>query len=209
MKKKILITAGPTREMFDPVRFLSNLSTGEMGYALAEEAKKKYKVTLISGPTALKAPQGVRYIPIVTSSELKRACEREFKSCDILIMTAAVCDYTARFVKKSKISRKQTMHLELKQTPDIVKGLAQKKGERKVIGFCLETSDWLKRAEAKLKRKHLDGIVANFVSAKHNPFGKVKTKVALIDPENGTQMLEGLTKKAVSKKLLNWVQDLG
>lgn len=195
--------------MLDPVRFLSNLSTGEMGYALARAARRrKYEVTLISGPTALKPPQGVRFIPIVSSQELKQACQKYFPKSDVLIMSAAVCDFTASSKSSQKIMRTKTAKLSLKQTPDILKGLAAKKGTRKVIGFCLETSNWLGNAKKKIQRKNLDGIVANYYNAKHIPFGNRKINTAFVDSSNQVEHLKQLTKPEISRRLLDWLETL-
>lgn len=206
--KKILITAGPTREMLDPVRFLSNLSTGVMGYTLARAAASQgYKVTLISGPTALKRPPGVRYIPIVTALELKAACQKEFDKHDVLVMTAAVCDFMSRVKQLQKIQRKRTKMIHLKQTPDIVAGLAKGKGKRLVIGFCLETSDWLQNAKRKLKEKKLDGMVANFYKKRHVPFGENRITTAFISQQK-TTLLRKVSKRQIAQKLLVWLDIL-
>ena len=208
MAKKILITAGPTREMLDPVRFLSNLSTGEMGYTLASVARSQgYQVTLISGPTALKPPHGVRFISILSAEELKRACQKEFPRHNVLVMTAAVCDFTAASFHPQKIQRTKTKQLQLKQTPDIVAGLARKKGKRKVIAFCLETTDWLRRAHEKLKRKGLDGIVANYYQRGHVPFGKKRINTAFLDGQ-ATKLFKNLSKRQVSFRLIRWLETL-
>ena len=206
---RILITAGPTREMLDPVRFISNVSTGEMGYAVARAARNRgWKATLVSGPTALNAPRGVKFVPVVSAAEMKKACGRLFKSHDILIMSAAVCDFTASSLSKQKIRRTKTKSLLLKQTSDIVAGIAAKKGRKVVIGFCLETENWLKRAEAKLKRKSLDGIVANFYTSKHIPFGRRKITTAFLQNGGGKKMLRNQAKPAVARQLLSWGQRL-
>ena len=150
----ILITAGPTREMLDPVRFLSNISTGHMGYAIARTAKnRKHQVTLVSGPTALKPPQGVRFISIGNAHEMQKACRQVFPKQEALIMTAAVCDFTAPSTSLHKIRRTKTKKFILKQTPDIVAGLARSKGKRVIIGFCLETENWLENAKKKIQKK--------------------------------------------------------
>lgn len=207
-KLKILVTAGPTREMLDPVRFLSNLSTGEMGFTLAECAKTKgHDVTLISGPVALKAPAGVSFVSITSASDLQKACQRYFPRHDVLIMTAAVCDFTAANPSGQKIRRLKTKQFLLKQTPDIVAGLASKKGKRLVIGFCLETQDWLKNARHKLARKKLDGIVANFYTAKHVPFGKRRITTAFLSPGK-INLLKNKSKRQVSQALLGWIESL-
>lgn len=209
MPKKLLITAGPTREMLDPVRFLSNLSTGEMGYTLAQIARaKKYQVTLISGPTALKPPRNVKFIPVISAEEMKKACRKYFSRHDALIMTAAVCDFTSAEKAPHKIRRTHTKQLLLKQTPDIVAGIARKKGKRIVIGFCLETQDWLQNAVKKLKRKNLDGIVANYYNKKHYPFGDRKITTVFINKEEQKQVLTRQSKKQIAVKLLRWLESI-
>lgn len=205
--KRILITAGPTREMLDPVRFLSNLSTGEMGYTLAAEARRRgYDVTLISGPTGLKAPQGVKFVSITSAEDLRKACRNYFPKNDVLIMTAAVCDFTARNFFPQKIRRTKTHRLSLKQTPDIIAGLAKNKGRKVVIGFCLETQDWLTNARHKMERKNLDGIVANYYTKSHNPFGRRAINTAFLNKQGKTLRIQKASKKMVAQKLLSWVE---
>ncbi len=209
--KKILITAGPTREMLDPVRFLSNLSTGEMGYALARAAVRgKYRVTLVSGPTALKPPAGVRYVPILSAAELKKVLGRLFPQHDMLIMSAAVCDFTVAAYRSRKMKRTADKILRLKKTPDIVGALASKKGKKLVIGFCLETTpDWLERAARKMRLKHLDGIVANrYCPGKHIPFGNRKVTVALIDHGNKAHLLKSKAKPVIARQIMGWAEKL-
>jgi phosphopantothenoylcysteine decarboxylase/phosphopantothenate--cysteine ligase len=207
--KRILITAGPTREMLDPVRFLSNLSTGEMGYALAREARRRnYQVTLISGPTSLQPPAGVRFVPIISAAELQKKCRKLFPKNDILIMTAAVCDFTAAHPSAQKIHRTQTKSLHLKQTQDIVAGLSKDKGRRTVIGFCLETQNWLGNAKDKIKRKNLDGIVANYYTKSHVPFGDRKITTAFLSRSGDTLILRKQSKKQIAGNLLKWTETL-
>lgn len=209
MSKKILITAGPTQEMLDPVRFLSNLSTGKMGYTLAQVAKSKgYQVTLISGPTRLNPPKNVKFIPILSALELQRSCRQQFPKHDILIMTAAVCDFTARRFQKHKIHRLKTRELHLKRTPDIVAGLAKKKGRRRVIGFCLETDQWLEQAKRKRKNKHLDGIVANYYAPSYSPFGDRVVSVCLVDYHDNMIMIKKKSKKHVANAIIEWVENM-
>ena len=208
-KIKILITAGPTREKLDPVRFLSNLSTGEMGYALARMAKaRQYSVTLISGPVSLKPPSGVRFIPIESARDLQKACATEFSKNQILIMTAAVCDFTAASFHSEKIQRTKTKQLKLRQTPDIVAGLAKRKGKRIVIGFCLETSQWIKKGRQKLMHKRLDGMVANYYTRQHVPFGNVRLNTAFLGPGGYIRKLYSQNKRQIAEKLLVWVESL-
>ncbi len=206
--RHILITAGPTREMLDPVRFITNLSTGEMGYAIAREAKRKgLKVTLISGPTALNVPKGIRFVPIVSVSDLDGALGKHFPACDLLVMAAAVGDFIPLRRSSQKIHRGKKWSVEFRQAPDLVRKVAAKKETRLVVGFSLETQDWLRRSHAKLAKKKLDGIVANYFTGGHNPFGKTDTHVALIDRKR-TQVLHFPSKTEFARRLLGWAVDL-
>lgn len=206
--KKILITAGPTREMLDPVRFISNLSTGEMGYAIARvAARRKYQVTLVSGPTYLKPPPRVHFVPVVTAQELKKVCTQLFPQQNCLIMAAAVGDFTPRVSAKHKIPSAAGYVLRLKRTPDVLAFLARRKGRRVVIGFCLETKDLVLRAKEKLRRKDLDGIVANFYDPEgQNPFGDRRTKVVLIDSDLRVRPCPEMTKGQIAARVLDWIE---
>lgn len=208
--KKILITAGPTREMLDPVRFLSNLSTGEMGYALAKVAVAKgYQVSLVSGPTELVPPRGVDFYPVVSAVQMQKVCAELFPKQDGLIMTAAVCDFMPVAAGRHKIPSAKGMTLKLKRTPDILAGLAKRKGHRIVIGFCLETRDLIRRATEKLVSKQLDGIVANSYDPKgSNPFGKRRVGVHLIDIAGKVRKLTDRSKSQVARALLKWAEGL-
>ena len=209
--KKILITAGPTREMIDPVRFLSNLSTGEMGYALAKMAVSKgYQVTLVSGPTDLQPPKSVKFYRVISAIQMKKVCAKLFPRHDGLIMTAAVCDFMPATVGPHKIPSMKGLTLRLKRTPDILESLAKRKGRRIVIGFCLETQDLLRRAAAKLIRKKMDGIVANFYDPNgHIPFGRRRVNAQLIDAAGKVQRIVNRSKGQVAKTLLEWMEGLG
>ena len=205
----VLITAGPTREMLDPVRFLSNVSTGHMGYTLARTAKARgHHVTLVSGPTALKPPKGIRFIAIVSARDMQKACQRFFFKQDALIMTAAVCDFTAPFTSRQKIRRTKTKKFVLRQTPDIVAGLAKDKGRRVIIGFCLETENWLSNAKRKIRRKSLDGIVANYYNKTQVPFGDRRITTAFVDWKGRVRILRNQSKAAISRRLLDWLKGL-
>ncbi len=208
--KKILITAGPTREMLDPVRFLTNLSTGEMGYALARVAASKgYQVSLVSGPTDLQPPKGVRFYPVVSAAQMKKICTELFPKHDGLIMTAAVCDFMPDRSERHKIVSSKGMTLRLRRTPDILASLARRKGSRIVIGFCLETRDLIRRATDKLIRKRADGIVANFYDPKRQvPFGKRRVTVHLIGPDGAVRSLVNRSKAQVAGAVLGWMQGL-
>lgn len=194
--------------MLDPVRFITNLSTGEMGYALAREAQRSgYQVTLISGPTSLRPPHGITFIPIVTVSDLKGALQKNFFRSDFLVMAAAVGDFIPVRQALQKIHRKKKWKVEFREAPDLLRGVAQKKGARLVIGFSLETENWLERSRQKLKKKNLDGIVANFYASRHNPFGQRSVRVAFID-RKGVKRIELLSKAALAKRLLAWAKQL-
>ena len=209
--KKILITAGPTREMLDPVRFLSNLSTGEMGYALAKAAVLRgYQVSLVSGPTNLQPPRGVKFYPVLSAVQMKKVCTELFPRHDGLIMTAAVCDFMPVAADRHKIPSAKGLTLQLKRTPDILALLAKRKGPRVVIGFCLETQELIRRATEKLIRKKLDGIVANFYDpCGHIPFGKRRVEAYLIDVTGRVLKIADRSKSQLAKLLLGWMEGLG
>lgn len=160
---RILITAGPTREYLDPVRFLSNASSGKLGYAIAAAAVRRgHMVELISGPVALKPPKGMKVTQVVTSEEMFEAAARLFPQCDAAVMAAAVCDY--RPVKRSNRKLKKTgkrLTIRFRATQDIAAYLGRRKGSRKLIGFALESHDGLKNAAEKLRRKNCDAIILN------------------------------------------------
>ena len=203
--RRILVTAGPTREMLDPVRFIANLSTGEMGYAIAREARRRgFVVTLISGPTSLKSPRRVRLIPIVTVEELGRAMRKYFYWSDVLVMAAAVGDFIPVKRALKKIPRQKTWKVLFRQSPDLVRQMAQRKKGRIVIGFSLETENWLERSRSKREAKNLDGVVANYFSSRHNPFGRTKVHVALIDAQ-GVRILRSPSKPALAQSIINWI----
>lgn len=209
-RKRLLITAGPTQEKIDPVRFLSNLSTGEMGFALARAAmRRQYRVTLVSGPTALRPPKGVRYISITSAKELRKVCMKLFPKQDCLIMAAAVSDFTPATSQRHKISSREGYMLPLKRTPDILATLSKRKGHRRVVGFCLETRDLIRRACGKLTEKNLDGIVANFYDPKRQiPFGKRLTQVVLIDRDLKPCVLPRQSKIRTAVKILKWMENI-
>lgn len=185
----ILITSGPTRQYLDPVRYLTNASSGRMGAALVEASLALgHKVTVVSGPVEVKYPAGARVVPVVSTEEMLTICREEFDSCDGLIGAAAPCDYRPVHVEPNKIAKTgQPLELHLIETDDIVATLGAEKGFRWVVGFALETEDHRLRALAKLERKHCDLIVSNSVSAMDsldneveilNPAGTVLKQIA-------------------------------
>ena len=160
---RFLITAGPTREPIDPVRYLSNRSSGKMGYAIAEAAiDAGHDVVLISGPVRLDPPHRARLVPVVTSDEMLDAVHQKVRNCDILVMGAAVADYKPAHVSKTKIKKSDAnLSLELVPTRDILASLAKQDRKYLVVGFAAETENLEANALKKLRRKHCDVIVAN------------------------------------------------
>ena len=160
---RILVTAGPTREFFDTVRFISNPSTGKMGYAIAEAAAARgHQVGLVSGPVGLEPPEGVEHVSVVTAEEMFVVCCSLFQEADAAILTAAVCDYRPARVLDHKLKKRaRVRHITLNPTRDICAHLGSIKGERVVIGFAMEDHDHRRHAEAKLVRKCCDAIVLN------------------------------------------------
>lgn len=202
--KKLVITAGPTREKIDPVRYITNHSSGKMGYALAQCAQRRgAEVTLISGPVALKAPNGVKFVSVTTTEEMFSAVKAEFFSADVLIMAAAPADFRIKNPADEKI--KKTVNgfsLEWEKNPDILLWAGENKEKQRLIGFAAESENVLTNAREKLKRKKLDFIVANDIKAKNAGFGHSVNTVTLIDLENELA-LETMSKEDVSDRILS------
>jgi phosphopantothenoylcysteine decarboxylase/phosphopantothenate--cysteine ligase len=207
---KILITAGPTCEVIDPVRYLTNRSSGKMGYALAEAAQKRgARVVVISGPTQAAPPQNVEWEPVRTAEEMERAVRERAADAAVVIMAAAVSDYRAAAPSARKIKRGLSrMTLELEPTPDILAGLAPEKGTRVLVGFAAETQDLAAHAREKLRAKGVDMIVANDVTQKGAGFD-VDTNVATLFLRNGGEIpLPCMTKLELADRILDQVVDL-
>lgn len=194
---RILITAGPTREFIDPVRFISNSSTGFFGYELAKTAVTRgHKVTLISGPTFLKPPKGAKYVPVLTALDMKAAVDKFFPLSDCLIMSAAVADYKpARLVGKKIKKTKENLIIRLKKNPDILLEAGKKKAGKVLVGFALETDDLIDNAEEKLRRKNLDFIVTTSLRGKNDPFGDKKARFVILDRHGKRRMAAGSKRK--------------
>ena len=205
-KFKLLVTAGPTREMLDPVRFLSNVSTGHMGYAVAREARKMgCDVTLISGPTALVQPRGIKFVAVTSAQDMKRAIARIWSRADGLIMTAAVCDYTPAHFSRQKIKRVRQKTVHFKRTPDILKYFGARKHRQLTVGFCLETENVMANAKRKLRGKNLDYIVANWYRPGHNPFGTHQASMVLLGRGGARVHFPGTVKSRTARRLLRVV----
>ncbi len=181
---RVLVNAGPTREPLDAVRFLSNPSTGRMGFALAAEARARGAiVTVIAGPTELEPPAGVEVVRVTTAEEMLRACRRAFRPARIFVATAAVSDFRARRIVAGKVKKERaSLTLEVERTPDVLATLAAAKGDRFVVGFAAETEDVIAHAREKLRRKKLDLVVANDVGRPGRGFAAAENLVHLVAP---------------------------
>lgn len=210
--RRLLISAGPTQEAIDPVRYISNRSSGKMGYALAEAAVKRgASVVLVSGPTALQVPSGVECLPVVTAEDMKKAVLNRFDWCDTAIMAAAVADFRPSRPAAQKIKkRRATMtNLPLEPTDDILKELADRRTNQTLVGFAAETEDLLAHAQEKLHAKRVDLIVANDVSAPESGFGSDTNRVYLLDRAGGKVDVPLLSKRDVADRILTRILELG
>ncbi len=209
LKYNILITAGPTREFIDPVRFISNPSTGTIGYELAQSARKRgNNVVLLSGPTHLKSPKGVRTVYFNSALELKKCTDRFFDWADCIVCTAAVADFRPAKVSIRKIKKDKGLPaIKLLRNPDILKGLGRRKKNKVLVGFALETENVVENGLKKLKSKNLDLVVANLFSKKCVPFGKRQLTAFLIDGEK-VKKYPKISKKMLSRIILDRVEKL-
>jgi len=201
-----LISAGPTREWIDPVRFLSNPSSGKMGYVLAETARDfGMKVTLVSGPVSIPTPEGMEVIKVETANEMKSAMLSTFDNANLIIMCAAVSDHRPAKYTESKIVKDQfPSHLELARNPDILKHLGGlKKVDQVLVGFAAETKEVLLSAKKKLVEKNLDWIIANDVSNEQGGFSSDKNEVILIGSGGQEHPFALDDKQIIAQKLLN------
>ena len=203
---KCLISAGPTREWIDPVRFISNPSSGKMGYALAKEARDMgFDVCLVSGPVELSKPKGVEVIEVESALNMKRVIDEKFNFYDWVIMTAAVCDHRPKSRNKIKIPKDQfPENLLMSRNPDILKELGEKKRENQVlVGFAAETHMVLESAHKKLKQKKLDWIVANDVSKTNQGFSSDQNEVTLINSDGLENQISRADKSVIAKEILH------
>lgn len=209
--KKVLITAGGTRESIDPVRYIGNRSTGKMGYALAEEAVQRgAEVTLIAGQTVLCPPSNVNFIKVETAVQMQEEIEKLFSKHDIIIMAAAVADYCVENISPQKIKKSaDTLTLNLKKNPDILLGLGQKKADNQfLVGFAAETENLLTFAQDKLIRKNLDMIIANDVSKKDAGFGTDTNIVKIITKDKTITDIPLMQKSAIASVILDKINSL-
>lgn len=207
---RILVTAGPTREFIDPVRFLSNPSTGRMGFAVARAARLAgHEVTLVAGPVSLRTPKGVRRIDVVSARDMMRAVEAQEFDC--LVATAAVADWRpARCAAKKLKKREMSGSLRLVRNPDVLKTIAgrvRRSGIRKVlIGFAAETGDPSAEASRKCREKGLDLVVANDVTAPGAGFGVGTNRVTFVRPDGTLERFPLLGKDAVARRIVRFAE---
>ena len=205
--KKVLVSAGPTIAPIDPVRYLTNRSTGKMGYAIAEEARDRgAEVILVSGPTNLNPPKNVKIINIKTNEEMKNEIFNNFEWADIVIKSAAVADYKPKQYSKEKIKKGEgDLNICLTRDNDILKSLGDIKTHQILVGFAAESNDVLKNAEKKLKNKNLDFIVANDITSSDTGFGSEDNKVVIISKNNEKLELEKMSKKEVASNIFDMI----
>ncbi len=209
--RQVLVTAGPTHEDFDPVRFLTNRSSGKQGYALAKVAwRRGAKVTLVSGPTCLAAPYGVQRVAVRSARDMLIAVAEHFPKTDVLLMAAAVGDYrpTQSEIRKIKRGAQEEMQFQLTQNPDILKQVALSKNRQIVVGFAAETHDLEAEARRKLREKHLDLMVANDVNRPDSGFQVDTNEVTIIAATGEPLVLPLMSKEEVAARILDRVVDL-
>ena len=206
--RRFLVTAGPTVEAIDPVRYISNHSTGKMGYALAAELQRRgAAVTLVSGPTRLETPQGVDRVDVTTAEQMYEAAVQAFDQCDGAVMCAAVADYRPAQVADQKIKKGETnWALALEPTRDIARELGQRKGDRLLVGFALETEQEQPHALAKLKKKNLDFIVLNSLANPGAGFGGDTNRITILDSEGRLRDYALKSKKEVARDIVDYLE---
>lgn len=204
--EKVLVSAGPTREAIDPVRYISNASSGRMGYALAKAARRRgAEVVLISGPSSLPRPSDITFVPVVSAEEMYDACIRYYPQSTLVIMAAAVADYRPKKTYPTKMKKEATsLTLEMERTADVLKYMGNKKKDQFLVGFALETENLEENAKKKLGEKNLDLVIAN------SPVGLDSTlnQVTIINKDNDIEVLPPLPKDEVADRILDNVVKL-
>ena len=207
---RFVVTAGPTREAIDPVRFLSNRSSGKMGYAIAEAALAAgHSVKLISGPACVAPPENTQFIPITTSDELHDAVHRAMQECDVLVMCAAVSDYKPAIVQPRKMKKRKTrLALELVPTRDILASLPKANRRYLVVGFAAETHDLTTNAQKKLREKNCDVIVANDVSKPDSGMESDENEVKIFFRNGESKTISRRSKKVIARQLVKIISKM-
>ena len=206
--ERILITAGPTHEPIDPIRMLTNRSSGKMGYALAEASYRRgAEVMLVTGPTTLMPLDHIHTIHVTNAFEMDKAVSKHYKSCSIVIKAAAVSDYRPKKSFREKVKKThKTLTLELERNPDILYKMGKNKGSRFLVGFAAETKNLISQAKSKLDRKNLDLIVVNHALQKDGGFGSDSNEVTLIDYEGKVETLPRLKKTELADQILDTIK---
>ena len=202
--KKILVTAGPTQESLDPVRYITNHSSGKMGYSIAKVAANRgADVILVSGPVNIPVPNHVKIIKVISAKDMFEAVKKEYMNCDIIIKSAAVADYRPKTYSDNKLKKKDDeLSIELERTDDILKYLGENKKGQILIGFSMETDNMIENSKQKLIKKNLDMIVANNLKDKGAGFGTDTNLVTLIT-KNDVKKLELMSKDKVGDEIFN------
>ena len=208
--EKILVTAGPTREPFDPVRFITNYSSGKMGYAIATMAcRRGADVTLISGPSSLPVPTNVHFIPVSSALEMRDAVMLHFEEATVIIKAAAVADYRPCIPAEQKIKKKESsLVINLEKNPDIIAEVGKRKGERILVGFAMETENLLENALSKLKAKNLDFIVANDLRETGAGFQVDTNIIKILKRDGSVEALPMMEKQNAADHILDCVKEL-
>ncbi len=207
---KVLVTAGPTIEYSDPVRIVTNRSTGKMGYAMAMAARRRgAEVTLVTGPTHLDPPQGIQMIKVKTAEEMREAVLHNYRDRDVVIKAAAVCDYRPqRKAQQKEKKKREPMTVEMIPTPDILAELGKNKGNISLVGFAAETTDHTANATDKMKEKNLDLIVVNDVSREDRGFAADSNEVRMIDRAGNEETVPLMSKEEVADRILDKIKGL-
>ena len=207
--KTVIVSAGGTQEAIDPVRYITNRSSGKMGYAVAlKAAQAGAKTILVSAPTDLAVPIGVERIIVRSATEMKEAIDSHYDSADAVIMAAAVADYRVAEVADNKIKKQETMKLELVKNPDILASLGERKEHQKLIGFAAETQDVITYGKEKVRKKNLDMLVANDVSKSNAGFDVDTNEVTFIYPGEQIVALPNMSKLDVAERIIQALADL-
>lgn len=208
--ENILVTAGPTREPFDPVRFITNYSSGKMGYALAIVGKRRgANVTLISGPSSLPTPRGIKFISVSTAVEMRDAVMDSMEAASVIIKAAAVADYRPHIRMDAKIKKREgEISVRLERNPDIIAEIGRKKGQRILIGFAVETENLMENARTKLREKNMDIIVANDVTQEGAGFGSDTNIIKILGADGTTEDVPLMNKIEAADRILNRIKKI-
>lgn len=207
--RRVLVTAGPTREWLDPVRFLSNPSSGRMGVAVAEAARDRgARVTLVHGPLSVELPHGVEALATETTDAMLEALTKRFAACDALVMSAAVADWRPETQAREKVPKSgERSSLELVRTPDLLESLIERHDGQVVVGFAMETHEGIERAADKARRKHLDFIALNYPTRDGSGFGGDENEVTWVEPDGRNEAWPRSSKREVAERILDRVRE--